>query len=44
MLFRFVEYNYSNYEEDKYLAPSFICGIKIKDDYEFCVNIWCCAL
>lgn len=37
MLFRFVEYNYSNFEEDKYCDPSFICGLNIKDNYE-CMN------
>ena len=37
MLFKFIEYNYSNYEEDKYKNPNYICGIKVKDDYE-CMN------
>lgn len=37
MLFRFIEYNYSNYKEDKYKNPNFICGIKVESDYE-CMN------
>lgn len=37
MLFRFVEYNYSNFEDDKYADPRFICGLKIDNNYE-CMN------
>lgn len=43
MLFRFVEYNYSNYEENKYKNPNFICEFKTENN-AFWVNIWCCAL
>ena len=34
MLFRFVEYNYNNFEEDKYYDPYFICGLNIDNNYE----------